>query len=179
MTPQYVGPRPIISEHGINFDKSEPDKYAFLHAVIELLEVIEECIHDKSCKISDDGTIDLLDWKGIDFSHGELSELIKKHCQDVDALIEKKDQKIENTLRELTDKINQNKLLSTDARNAWLGNLKIMHDYYIQYIENEFIYEHMITMLIDDIRKKDIKEIRFHHILTNYRIFLQVHTSML
>ena len=47
MTPQYVGSRPIISEHGISFDKNEPDKYIFLHAVMELLEVIEECIHDK------------------------------------------------------------------------------------------------------------------------------------
>lgn len=161
MTPQYVGPRPIISEHGISFDKNEPDKYLFLHAVIELLEVIEECVHDKSCKINSDGIIDLLEWKGIDFVHNELSELITKHCQNVDELIAQKDQKTEHTLLTLTNRITQNSLLTADAKQAWLGNLKIMHNYMIQFMENEFIYEHMIQMLAEDIRNKDIREIRF------------------
>ena len=161
MTPKYVGARPVISEHGIGFDKNDPDKYPFLHALIELLEVIEECIHEPSCKISDDGVIDLLDWEGIDFSHGKLTELIHKHCDDIDRLIEKKDQKVEKTLSELRQKIEQNRRLSKDEKQAWLGNLNIMHDYMIQFMENEFIYEYMLRILAEDIRKKHIKEIRF------------------
>ena len=157
----YVGPRPIISEHGIGFDKNEPDKYLFLHAVIELLEVIEDCIHDKSCKISEGGAIDLRDWNGIDFSHGELGILIKKHCQNIDTLIDEKDQKSEKALLKLTHNIHQNTHLTTDEKEAWLGNIEIMHDYYIQFIDNDFIYEYMIKMLADYIQKKDIKEILF------------------
>jgi len=161
MTLEYVGPRPIISEHGIGFDKNEPDKYLFLHAVIELLEAIEECIPDKGCKRSDDGTIDLREWKGIDFSHGELGVLIKKHCHDVDTLIEEKDKKSNKTLLDLRKKIQQNTHLTADEKEAWLGNIIIMHDYYIQFIENDFIYEYMIKILAEEIHKRDIKEIRF------------------
>jgi len=158
---RYVGPRPIISQHGIGFDKNEPDKYLFLHTVIELLEVVEESTRDKNYSMSNDGVIDLRDWEGIDFSHNVLNDLIKKHCDNVDDLIQQKDKKSEDSFLKLTDSIRTNSHLSRNEKIAWLENLKIMHNYYIQFIENEFIYEHMIKMLVEDIRKKHVREIFF------------------
>ena len=35
---EYVGPKPIVDQYGVNFDKSKPDRYIFIQVVLELLE---------------------------------------------------------------------------------------------------------------------------------------------
>jgi len=158
---KYVGPKPVISQHGVSFNQSKPDKYIYLHAAVELLETLEGCVMDATCSITDDGAIDLSEWQGIDFSRGELSGLVKKHCKDIDALMEKKEVKTEELLTELKENVHANKRLTADEKRAWLGNIAIMHDYLIQYVENELAFDCMLNVLAEDIYRREIKEIRF------------------
>jgi len=33
---KYVGAMPVVSEKGVGFDKTKPDKFTFLYAAVEL-----------------------------------------------------------------------------------------------------------------------------------------------
>jgi len=158
---KYVGPKPVISQHGVSFNQSSPDKYIYLHAAVELLEILEDCVTDAGCSITDDGAIDLSGWNGIDFSHGELSQLVKNHCKNIDALMEKKEEKTEELLTELNENVHANIRLTADEKRAWLGNIDIMHNYLIQFVENELAFDCMLNVLAEDIYRRKIKEIRF------------------
>ena len=37
---KYVGPMPVVSDRGIGFDQTKPDKFTFLNAAVELLEAL-------------------------------------------------------------------------------------------------------------------------------------------
>jgi hypothetical protein len=160
---EYVGPKPVVSQHGVNFDKSEPDRYIFLHAAIELLEVIEECVNAKSCYIEEQNKIDLTNWEGIQYSQAQLLDLVKKHCSDnLENIIEKREQKVSRLIEELKADVNANENLSEDDKIAWIGNIDIMSGYYKQYVENEIAYECLLDVLADDIYKRKLKEISFN-----------------
>jgi len=38
---KYVGPKPIISHTGIEFDNNKEDKFAYLNIVIQLLKALD------------------------------------------------------------------------------------------------------------------------------------------
>ena len=38
---KYVGPKPIISHTGIEFDNNKEDKYAYLNIVIQLIRALD------------------------------------------------------------------------------------------------------------------------------------------
>ncbi|MDQ7061959.1 MAG: hypothetical protein Q9M43_12925 [Sulfurimonas sp.] len=45
---KYVGPKPIISHTGIEFDNNKEDKFAYLNIVIQLLKALNhEYFEDK------------------------------------------------------------------------------------------------------------------------------------
>jgi len=156
----YIGPKPIVTQHGITFDKSEPDRFVFLHAAIEIIEVLEDCVKDSSCSIKD-GIVDLSHWDGMKFSDDEIQELVKKHCDNIEQIIDKREERLQQLLKELKENVNTASTLTSDEKEAWLGNIEIMKDYYMQFIENELAYECMLDVLIRDIKKRNIKEIIF------------------
>jgi hypothetical protein len=159
---EYVGPKPIVDNHGITFDKSEPDRYVFLYAVVELLEIIEECVSLPTCSISDDGVVDISQAKGIYFADDELIQLVKKHCDsNLENIIEKKENRTQELIQKLKNEVYQNQTLQEDDKTAWIGNIDVMKEYYMQFIQNEIVYECLLNVLADDIYKKKIKEIKF------------------
>ncbi len=158
---QYVGPKPIVDQHGVTFDKSEPDRYIFLYAVLELLEFIEDCIKLPSCSISNDGIVDISHLNGLTFGEKELIQLVQKHCNNnIDEIIQKRETKTQQLIEELKEKVN-NSSLDEDDKTAWLGNIEVMKNYYLQFVENEIVYECLLNVLANDIYNKKIKEIRF------------------
>ena len=158
---EYVGPKPIVDQYGVTFDKSEPDRYIFLYAVLELLEFIEGCVSLDSCSISTDGIVDISHLKGLSFGEKELIQLVQKHCNDnIEEIVQKRETKTQQLIEELKQKVN-NSSLREDAKTAWLGNIEVMKEYYLQFVENEIVYECLLKVLADDLYKKKIKEIRF------------------
>ena len=155
---QYVGAKPIIDQHGVDFDKSEPDRYIFIQAVLELIEKIEAC-HDDSC----DGSVDISEHHDKHFSNGELAELAKKHCSEkIEQIIADKELRLDTLISEYKQNVHDNPLLQPVDKEAWLGNIDIMEDYYRQFVQNEVVYECLLDILADDLYKKRIKEIIFH-----------------
>ena len=159
---KYVGPKPVVSNFGVDFDKSEPDRYIFLYAALEIMELIEGCITSSSCKIDEKSKIiDFSHFEGAIFNEEEMLDVVKKHCKDIEKIIKKKDERLEELLKELKQRVEENETLKPDDKEAWLGNIDIMYDYYVQFVENEVTFECVLDVLAEDIYNKKIEKITF------------------
>ncbi len=151
---KYVGAKPKVSGKGVTFNQTKPDKYTFLNAAVELLEAL-------SFEVLKDKKVYLYDVKKREYSSDKLTELLKKHCNDFDAIFDSREKKTEKMIKKYTDKVKTNNKISKDERKAWLGNIKIMHDYYLHYVTNESAYECALNELADKIHKSHIETIDF------------------
>jgi len=58
-------------------------------------------------------------------------------------------------------RVKENDTITADERRAWLGNIEIMRDYYLQYITNESAYQCALDALADKIHQSHIEEVTF------------------
>jgi len=151
---KYVGAKPKVSGKGVTFDQTKPDKYTFLNAAVELLEAL-------SFKTATNEKVYLYDVKKKEYSSRKLTELLKKHCADLDAVFDEREEKTKAMIKKYTNKVKKNDKIGKDERSAWLGNIKIMYDYYLQYVTNESAYECALNVLADKIHKSNIETITF------------------
>lgn len=155
---QYVGPKPIVDQYGVSFDKNEPDRYIYLYATMELIYFVREC-QEESC----DGVVDLTNYQRKTISDGELNGYVKDFCSDkTETLLERNDRKLRELIQEYKSNVKRNDSLSPDEKQAYLGNIDIMTDYYRQFVKNELVYECLLEKLADEIHHHKIKEIVFH-----------------
>jgi len=151
---KYVGAKPKVSGRGVTFDQSKPDRYTFLNAAVELLEAL-------SFEVTEDKKIYLYDEEGKERSGSELVELLKKHCANPEEAFANLQEKTNALIEKYTDRVKGNDTISADERRAWLGNIEIMRDYYLQYITNESAYHCALNALADKIHKSHIEEVTF------------------
>ena len=151
---KYVGAKPKVSGKGVTFDQTKPDRYTFLNAAVELLEAL-------SFELKKDKKVYLHDVQKKEYSSRKLTELLKKHCGDLDAVFESREETTKALIKKYTDKVKKNDRISKDERRAWLGNIKVMRDYYLQYVTNESAYECALNTLADMIHKSHIETINF------------------
>jgi len=96
-------------------------------------------------------------------SQKEIVDLVKKHCNNnIENLISKREEKTKELISELKSDVEKNDYLGEDEKTAWLGNIDIMTPYYMQFIENELVYECLLNVLADDIYARKIQEIKFN-----------------
>jgi hypothetical protein len=151
---KHVGPKPMVSAHGVSFDDTKADRYTFLSPAIKLIEVL-------SSDVSDDGSYDMKGLKSVQYSDGQLLEKIKENCKDLDAILESARKKTETLIGSLEDTVEKSSSISSDGKRAWLGNIRIMKDYYLQYIINETAYRCLLNILADIFVKNHVKSIVF------------------
>ncbi len=149
---KYVGAKPNVSAKGVSFDQSKPDRYTFLNAAVELLEAL-------SFKATEDKKVYLYNISGKEHSGRELVELLQKHCAEPEKAFENIQEKTNALIEKYTKKVKENDRLSPDERRAWLGNIEIMRDYYLQYVTNESAYQCALNALADKIHNAHIEEI--------------------
>jgi uncharacterized protein with gpF-like domain len=151
---KYVGAKPAVSARGVTFDQTKPDRYTFLNAAVELLEAL-------SFKPTEDKKVYLYDTSEKERSGKELIELLKKHCANPQEAFDSLQEKTNALIERYTNQVKENEKLSTDERRAWLGNIEIMRDYYLQYVTNESAYQCALNALADKIHKSHIEEVAF------------------
>jgi len=148
----YVGAKPIVSQHGVSFDQSKPDRYTFIEPTLLILEQIE----DKS-----DESVITLD-TDIHFKKSKIEELVHKYCKDIDKLTQERETHTKKLISELEQSVKDNSNLTADEKRAWLGNIKIMTNYYLQYVTNELVYKCLLEVLADRLTHSHIKQIKFN-----------------
>jgi len=151
---QYVGAKPKVSGKGVTFDQTKPDRYTFLNAAVELLEAL-------SFEAKKDKKIYLYDVQKKEYNSRKLTELLKKHCGDLDAVFASREEITKAMIKKYTDKVKKNDKIGKDERRAWLGNIKVMRDYYLQYVTNESAYKCALNALAKKIHKSHIETITF------------------
>ena len=151
---KYVGSKPKVSGKGVTFDQTKPDRYTFLNAAVELLEAL-------SFEVKAGKKIYLHDVKNKDYKSSKLTELLTKYCGDLDVIFESREEKTNALIKKYSNKVKNNTKLHKAERDAWLGNIKVMRDYYLQYVTNESAYECALNALADMIHNSHIDTVTF------------------
>jgi hypothetical protein len=149
-----VGPKPVVSPRGVNFDTSHPDRYAFISPAIELLETLDfdseteeqQHIHEP---------------RSNPYRGRELEEKVKEYCGDIDGMLKSTEEETRRLIAELEEKVKATDRLSADERRAWLGNIASMKDYYLQYITNATVYRCLLEKMADRFVRSHIASITF------------------
>lgn len=148
---RYSGPRPMISQYGIEFKEGKEDKYVYLTISIQILKAIDRNFAENKHYSYDLATKRVTDEE-------ILNTMLKYEPSLVDS-VEKEALLYEKKLdQEIEDIRNQN-IISEIEKDVWIKNLEIMKDYRIQRAINKIFYIHSIHEIIEIIKREKIKEI--------------------
>jgi len=160
---KYVGDMPEVSQHGVSFNHTKVDKYTYLNAAVELLEALSYG--------ETETTQHLYNTHNKEFSSSEIFDLLKKFCHNIEDVFAQREEKANKIIQELVDRVEDNSNLTDDERVAWLNNIKMMSDYYLQYVTNESAYSCALNTLAEEIHIAKVQEISIP-IFRNYGIVL-------
>ncbi|WP_419767055.1 hypothetical protein [Arcobacter sp.] len=161
---KYIGPKPIISEHGVSFKDGKEDKYVYIQTAIEILNAIN---HEYV-----QGIIYKYDAQITKPSDEEIENIIIGYKPELRKTIEKEITSYKQYLKEeIENSPISHPLLNKDELMALQNNLKIMHEYRIQRSINKICYMHIIEIIADIIKEHKIKDIsspfneKFWHVM--------------
>ena len=142
---EYIGPKPLISEKGIDFDKNHDDKFNYLPVLLELIHALDhEYIEGKQYTF---------DAHPENMSSHEIYIALKKQCPDLDKMIEDIEKKTAQDIEEHIERINHNDHLELDEKTAYANNLKIMKEYLTNFSINEALFNCALKRLAEVVTK--------------------------
>lgn len=148
---EYAGPRPIISEHGVQFKDGKEDKYVYLMISIQILQAIDKN-YDEHKAYSYDTTTKR-------FSNDQIHDILESYSTNLDEEVEQEKnfymQKIDEEIEHVRERTNLRDL----EKRAWINNLEIMRNYRVQRSVNKIYYMHSIELIKEIILRENIKEI--------------------
>jgi len=148
---EYAGPRPMISQHGVQFKDGKEDKYVYLMISIQILQAIDK-IYEGHKSYSYDTTTKK-------FSNDEIEEILNAQSSTLGESIKKEQEYYSLKIAEEIKHIEERTNLSEDEKKAWVNNLEDMQNYRIQRAVNKIYYMHSIDMIKNIITREKIKEI--------------------
>ena len=160
---KYVGPKPIISHTGIEFDNNKDDKYSYLNIVVQLIKALSHDYFEDKTYTYDADT--------ARFNSDELLKELSKVCPDISSLMEKKNHDIEAEIEHNIQRANESDTLTNEDKEVLKNNINIMHDYIVQRSINKSVYYCAINSLTELLKKDHIDHIiapmfqNFAHVL--------------
>jgi len=143
---KYVGPKPIISHTGIEFDNNKEDKFAYLNIVIQLLKALDHDYFEDKTYVYQADTARV--------TSKELINELKKYCPNINQLMNKENHNVEEEIQHNIQRAHENAILSDEVKSVLEENIKIMHDYLIQRSVNKSIYycavDALASLLVKD-----------------------------
>ncbi len=160
---KYVGPKPIISHTGIEFDNNKEDKYSYLNIVVQLLKALDHEYFDDRTYVYQSDT--------SRFSPDALMSELKKYCPNMDELMQKANHNIEGEIEHQLQRAHESHTLKDVDKEVLENNIKLMHDYMIQRSVNKAVYYCAINALAELLKKGHIDHVvvpmfqKFSHVL--------------
>lgn len=145
---KYVGPKPIISHTGIQFDNNKDDKYSYLNIAIQLVKALDHPYIDNR--------VYNYNVESKRLSDRELEDEVRRICPNVESLLEKQNHNIEDEIEHNLKRAHENKILSEADKETLQNNIKIMYDYMIQRSINKSVYYCVINALAEILKKDHI-----------------------
>lgn len=148
---KYVGPKPIISHTGIEFDNNKEDKFAYLNIVLQLLKALDhDYFDDRTYTYQADTNR---------HSDDELERGLKKYCPDIEKLINKENHDVEDEIKHNLQRARESDTLDEESKTVLKNNIHIMHDYLVQRSINKSVYYCAIDALAELLKKDHIDHI--------------------
>lgn len=151
MTIKYAGPRPVISQHGIDFKDGKEDKYVYLIIATQILLAIDKDYSEKDSYSYDPTTKRLSD--------DEILEVMLKYEPKLKQTVAAEEISYEEHLNEEIEAIKARTDIKQIEIDIWVNNLNIMKQYRIQRAINKIYYQHAIHDIANIIKREKIKEI--------------------
>lgn len=171
----YVGPKEIISHHGISFKDGKEDKHSYIASAMQIYHAIH---HDykKDIIYSHDIKKELPKDEDILNKILNLKPELKETCEhEINQLTITLDEEIKNI-----EKLNK---LNEEEKKVYQNNLIIMKEYTLQRQTNKVIYNHILEIIVDDILENKLKEIntpfneKYWHVLQSIQGELSNHEN--
>ena len=160
---KYVGPKPIISHTGINFDNNKEDKFVYLNIVVQLLKSLNhKYITDKIYTYQSDMSR---------LSNDELYSELKKFCPNINILMDDTDHFAHDDMQDDITRARENEVLTDIDKETLENNIKIMTNYITQRAVNKKVYYCAIDELAELVKKDNLDYIivpmfqKFAHVL--------------
>lgn len=178
---EYAGPRPMISQHGIDFKDGKEDKYVYLMISIQILQAIDKNYEEhKSYSY---------DTKTKRFSNDEIHQILNSYSTTLEQDVEDAEKSYTQKIDEEIEHIKMRTNLKESEKNAWVNNFEIMRKYRIQRSINKIYYMQSIELIKEIIKREEIKEIdtpfyeKYWHVLQTIQGALEegrrsVHTEL-
>lgn len=160
---KYVGPKEMISPHGISFKTGKDDKYVYIKSAMQIYNAIahdyeKDVIYHHNIKELDESDEQVLN--RILNLQTNLEHTCQKEVKELEVILDK----------EIQDAKESNDL-NVEERSVYRTNLIMMKNYRLQRETNKIIYRHIIDAIVDVIIKNSIKNIntpfneKFWHVL--------------
>ena len=159
---KYVGPKPLISHRGIEFDNNKEDKFVYLNIVLQLLRALDHEYIDNRTYTYQTDTARL--------NEDDLMDSLKRYCVNLDMLIDKEEHNVEEEISHNIERAHENKVLTNEDKEALLKNIEIMHDYMLQRSVNKSVYYEAIKALGQLLKRGHVE----HIIVPMYQKFIHV-----
>ena len=160
---KYVGPKPIISHTGIEFDNNKEDKFVYLNIVVQFLKSLNhKYITNKIYTYQ--SNMDRL-------SNMQLHDELKKFCPNIDKIIDDTDHFEHENMHNDIKRARENRVLTPLDKETLENNIKIMTDYIVQRSINKKVYYCAVNELAELVKKDNIDYIvvpmfqKFAHVL--------------
>ena len=148
---EYAGPRPMISQHGVQFKDGKEDKYVYLMISIQILQAINKNYDGHRSYSYDTST--------KRFTDENIHEILNSYDTTLENDVKKEEVYYSSKINDEIKNIYERDNLTESEKNAWINNLEIMKKYRIQRAVNKIYYMHSIELIKEIIMRENIKEI--------------------
>lgn len=171
---KYVGPKPLISAHGVTFDLNKEDKFVYLSIVAELIQALD---HNYQ---ADQRYTYLAMAKPL--SPETIYDLIAEKEPNLSEQIEERRKIAEAEIDDELQRGHENKVLCEEEREVLIRNIEMLRNYQINRAVNKTLYYAGIHAIAEEIKKGHIDYInapmfpKFLHVFHSIQgILLKLH----
>lgn len=166
MTLKYVGPKPLISASGVEFDHNKEDKFVYLSIVAELIRALDHEYVEGERYVSVTGQ------KPLDTD--TILNVIRSYDPALDQEIADRKAEREQEINTQIEHAGANRLLCDEECQVLVKNIELLRDYRIHRTINKAVYYSGINSLARIIQKGHID----HITAPMYATFMHVFHSL-
>lgn len=148
MVVKYVGPKPLISAHGVSFDLNKEDKFVYLSIVAELIQALD---HDYQ---ADQRYTYLAMAKPLGAE--KIFEIIADKDKNLLTEIKERQTLVEAELQDELQRAHDNKVLCEEEKEVLIRNIELLRSYQINRAVNKTVYYAGIKAIANEIKQGHI-----------------------
>lgn len=158
----YAGPKPLISQSGVEFDLNKEDKYVYINLAIQILKAIDHEYYEDRKYFYRTETARI--------SPELLEAEVKQYCENFDQIVEEQRAVIKEKLEEEIQRIQESTVHTEIDKEIYLKNFKMMYEYLEQRSINKRVYYCIIEKLGEVVKKDNLDYI----ITPMYQTFVHI-----